>query len=836
MSMDLYKGTLPYAATMFGVYQSLIGWRARQARARVAREREHLAQTLVAKLLKDSRVQQLIRDTPHAFKPDTPVPGRVPAWLQTGAGRAFQQAVARFLAAHGRPPAGAEWATLLPPAAAPATAAPTTAAVAPGTGADRGPAANPLFPEAVTAGILEHLARQGTAALDALFAAQHDERLFVLSTLERPDQALVHPDTDLAFLSPLGLVHLYREYFFDVGNFLGPPVGHVWVSPGTTLELYEVHTRRRLEQRMQEQSLDVRQQSESSSTTQDELSTAVNESNSRNMNFAVSATGGVNFGVASASASASFGLQTATQTSSQEAHKQTRQTSAKQSNDIRREFKTSFKTEVEAQDRSSRRYVIQNGGDKLINYELRRKMRKVGVQVQHVGTRLCWQCFVDEPGQHLGIAELVHVARTDDLAGALTPPDAPQPMLDKSTTYQKTVPFSPIGDIDDNDDYQQGKSGGNQIKWRFDYPAVPPAPSYVLTAVDVRLVGGTTPGKDMPSASISGRPLGNGESFEISLDYVNFRQNAGVQVEVDLYWHFPKGAMDALNKDYNDKKKEYTQALRRAQHQEYVTAVKERVKLASNLQRRPEDDLRQEERTAIFRTLIGQLTHVPAQTDGGLHVTSELLQSIFDVESMLYFVAPNWWKARRAQGQQVGQDQGQLGGEDLIAWGGAGSRRRDNYLVTEDSTPAPMGASLGWMLQLDGDERRNSFLNSPWVKAVVPIRPGKEQEALAWLTQAGVEGIDGLDEPYRGEDEYKGPNPATGKHWTLREVIADLVAQLTAMNKDIKNIAQTEKVYETGFDPLPGGFQPAQPLQIFDQWTEVLPTEQIVAVEYEPNV
>ena len=33
-------------------------------------------------------------------------------------------------------------------------------------------------------------------------------------------------------------------------------------------------------------------------------------------------------------------------------------------------------------------YVIQNTTDKLVNYELRRKMRKVGVQVQDIGVSL----------------------------------------------------------------------------------------------------------------------------------------------------------------------------------------------------------------------------------------------------------------------------------------------------------------------------------------------------------------------------------------------------------------------------------------------------------------
>src|SRR5436190_22049809 len=45
-------------------------------------------------------------------------------------------------------------------------------------------------------------------------------------------------------------------------------------------------------------------------------------------------------------------------------------------------------------------------------------------------------------------------------------------------------------------------------------------------------------------------------------------------------------------------------------------------------------------------------------------------------------------------------------------------------------------------IQLDGDNLRNAFLNAPWVKAVIPIRPGKEKAAINWLK--GVEGMNGI--------------------------------------------------------------------------------------------
>src|SRR5207245_148926 len=80
-------------------------------------------------------------------------------------------------------------------------------------------------------------------------------------------------------LSPVGIGHLFREYFFELDTFLGSPVGHVWLSPGSTVELFEIHTRRVLEERAAEQSIESLKKSDKSLTQEDDLSTAVKEDN-----------------------------------------------------------------------------------------------------------------------------------------------------------------------------------------------------------------------------------------------------------------------------------------------------------------------------------------------------------------------------------------------------------------------------------------------------------------------------------------------------------------------------------------------------------------------------
>jgi hypothetical protein len=226
-----------------------------------------------------------------------------------------------------------------------------------------------------------------------------------------PDRLSRFPRLADVILSPVGLLHLFRQFFFELDSFLGPPVGHVWLSPGSSLELYESTVRRRLIERSIESLFEVTQKSESTIEIKDELSEAVKQENADDMKLAASASGGFSVGVAHGEASASFNLDQARRTASEQTHNRTRSHTDKKSSEIRQSFKTTFKTVSEETDTSSKRYVLQNTTDKLVNYELRRKMRRVGIQLQHLGTRLCWQYYVDIPATGLRISRLVHLAR-----------------------------------------------------------------------------------------------------------------------------------------------------------------------------------------------------------------------------------------------------------------------------------------------------------------------------------------------------------------------------------------------------------------------------------------
>jgi hypothetical protein len=198
-----------------------------------------------------------------------------------------------------------------------------------------------------------------------------------------------------------------------------------------------------------------------------------------------------------------------------------------------------------------------------------------------------------------------------------------------------------------------------------------------------------------------------------------------------------------------------------------------------------------------------------------------------------------------------------------VGWGGINDRDRANYFITSESEPARFGSSLGWLMQLDGDNMRNAFLNAPWVKAVIPIRPGKEEAAINWLK--GVEGMNGITDDViyhaadAGELDSEG-HPLEGQK--MIDVLLDLARKIKKKHKDgietdefpkanevadpalvdqdnVVTSTPVDRVYEHGFFPLQGGFRAnvGKNYEIFDQWLEILPTDQIVPVEvaYDPK-
>ncbi|MET0299307.1 MAG: hypothetical protein ABW036_06085, partial [Flavitalea sp.] len=708
-------------------------------------------------------------------------------------------------------------------------------------------------------------------------------------------------------LSPISVVHLFRQYFFELDTFLGSPVSHVWMSPGSTVELIEVQTRKTITEKILENTLESVTKAEKSVTEQDEISAAVKEDNKQDIKFGASVTASY----AGVTATSNFDYNNSQQTAREETHKRMRQQTEKLSTEIRKNFKSTFKTITEVTDTSSKRYVLSNSTNELLNYELRRKMRQVGVQVQDIGTYLCWQTYVDDPGEDLGVAKLIHLAKPADLDGIPHPEEIKMPGAENnSTTY--SIPFHQTSE-DDGDKDEGYRDGVEVDEDTFDGDAetiqadftvdglTPPKSGYRLVNVDVDTQGQSlelSRGKILDADNVE-----NGEKppykFNIHLDYANFQGKDAMTVKVNMHWEPTAALIASVTAENETKRKEFAAKEEIANRKVYVENAKERIKMASEIDARPAEELREEERIVVYRKLIqDMLTNGIAMPDDRTrHVVAELINAIFDVDKMLYFVSPEWWRPRLHRSvQQLEETSGRslvapafntlfpvslqkgvlnksykvLGkvktnklSSSTVGWGGIQEQNRDNYYITNDSRVAKLGSSLGWLLQLDGDNMRNAFLNAPWVKAVMPIRPGKEEAAINWLK--AVEGMNGIEDSdiYHtdnpDEKDING-NPLNGQK--MIDVLMDLAKKIKQKHAEGIKIGKypkqsevadpilvdedstvtstpIDRVYEHGFYPLQGGFKAKVEnyYEICSQWIEVLPTDQVVPVEvkYDPK-
>ncbi len=867
------KGTFPYASEPFGVYQPLIGWRSRINGERLSDGvalRFNKAVSLAAEVFGTSESGPIILH-------DQAVGPRRTDRTHTQVGRALisrigdEDAVGEMLRSGEDSPL-AEITTEVVAALRSATTAVasgsftgTSDGVVGSSGGGTGevsaaaghPSATDAAVEATTAALLKTLEHRAPGAADLLFAPAMAPWQRAMAAIEwfaqqNPSQAL--------FLSPIGLLHRFREYFFEMDTFVGPPVGHVWLSPGGTVELVEVNTRRTLVERSVEQSTSVITRSESEAKEQDELSNAVKIENANDMKLGVStaASGGLG-SVFQASGSASFNLDNSRKQAQEDTHKHMREQSSKLSSEVRQDYKTTFRTVTETTDTSSRRYVLQNTTKKLVSYELSRKMRRVTVQVQDLGQQLCWQMFVDKPGDPLRLGEFVH--ETADALDPVKPPDQIPRPGNQEKVFQFSIPFILYQGADDEAEntYTLSSDHGDHgifvpdvgtddiIQFKFDFQ-LPPAPTGTvlasITRVDFR---GAQVKFETENPNLQPNPNPAKNSFSIRLTHANFGGKHQIPFEVTVVYAPTPEAVKAVDDANAAAKTVYDAEVDARKEAAFYTTLRKRLKLAGQVRTRNPEDLREEERSIIFRAVISRLYGKDSTwNDEDYHVASELIRYFFDVDAMLYFVAPDWWRPRFQRLPSM-NNQSPLVPSTIVDLGPSIGRYRphqQHYLITEETVPAPMGASLGWLIQLDGDANRNAFLNSPWVKAVLPIRPGRERDAITWLRRPEVAGGDGLMEPYPFDSSS---DPEEYKDKTIEQVlllIADKIAaqhqeslQPVPISDDVgpnqKVALPTETVFAAGFDPLGAGIKFGEkPFQVFSQWTEILPTDQVVAMEY----
>ena len=143
--------------------------------------------------------------------------------------------------------------------------------------------------------------------------------------------------------------------------------------------------------------------------------------------------------------------------------------------------------------------------------------------------------------------------------------------------------------------------------------------------------------------------------FRIHVKHVNFRGNSPLRVVAKVTWLPSDASIEEVNAKNQQKINEFNAKTKHEYEKALVEAARDRIKKASMIEPRTFEDQREEERIVVYRSLIQQMLtkDIPMPDDRTRHVVAELLNTIFDVDKMLYFVAAEYWRPRLHHSHQM---------------------------------------------------------------------------------------------------------------------------------------------------------------------------------------
>lgn len=581
-------------------------------------------------------------------------------------------------------------------------------------------------------------------------------------------------------LSPIGIVHFYRQLYFNTIEGYGPVEEAFTIAPLETFEVVLENVRRQIHEEQTEMGLEVVSESATESKNLDEISDKVSSMVQRDFSAGMSANVSGGIGVWQVGASANFTLGMNSQNSKEIATRRLQEVTKRASERITKSYAFKTRDLTETVTTSMTRRVIKNDGADPVSYGLRRVMRKVNVKVQDLGPSLVWQLYVRNPGRGLARSRFVHFREEEQLAVPDIPPGVPPrpkgSMDGGQSTSAITIENGPDGvarywvtiKITVGSDRQVTAITIDQISDLSEPDKEDASPSPVQ--------GVPTPNPVFNAATntwLCKAAVAPGNSYSVSVTYT-------------YRWDPSKAVMD----EWEAQRKAAVAVLTQQAMTEQFERSKQLITKRSKIRPRPANDLRREERYEVMNRMVSTLFAHADNPSVPSPLEIEYFHRYFDIDMMFVYNHPSWWKPRYGAGDA-----------------GAG---RPAYEITEESDTAPMGSSLGWLLQLDGDTRRNEFINSPWVRVCLPMRAGREREAIAWLAKhvEGEVGYDPVAEPLAG----------------LLASIEEMRVNQKALGVDGPEYVKVDSTVGAPADPLsPQGIYPI--VQTFDA---VVPTDGFV--------
>jgi hypothetical protein len=543
-------------------------------------------------------------------------------------------------------------------------------------------------------------AQDGTLATGTFHGVIRQAGLYDFLPPERIEEAL----------SPIGVAHFHRQLYFNADEGYGPIEEAFTVAPLESLEVVYETVRRQIHEEVVELGSEEISETATEEKNLEEVSDKVSSMIQRDASAAMSANVSGSIGVWQAGASASANFATSSQRSREESTRRLKEVTKRASERITKSFTLRTRDVLDVTTTNLTRRIIKNESDHPVSFGLRRVLRRVLVKTQDLGPRLVWQLYVCNPGAGLARSRFVHFREAEPIAVPEVPPG---------------MPPRPKGGTDTG-------TTSSDLHWDAAHSCfvvtlvVQTSADRVVKAVSIDsltdLEGG---GKDDTAPSPRNDIQFNKHWDEATATYtVSVGILPGDSASLNVGYTYTWDPAPAVHAEWEAERQRRVKELTEQTMNERFEREKLLITERSKIRVRPPADLRREERYEIMNRMVSQLFARGDDPSEPAPLEIEYFHRYFDINSMFTYTHPSWWKPRYAP---VGTGLG-----------------RPAYEITAESEPAPLGSSLGWMIQLDGDSRRNEFLNSPWVRICLPIHPSREREAILWLARH-VEGEVGYD-------------------------------------------------------------------------------------------
>jgi len=510
-----------------------------------------------------------------------------------------------------------------------------------------------------------------------------------------PDDKLPALDESKPLYIRLGVLETYRTTYTPIEIGMGPADQVLSVAPSETVEIIlETSTRRTVER---EENIELTESAANSSEdkVEKELTDSVASIIQKTSTSSVSMSAGGTISVLSVSAGTSATYET-TQTNSHETTSRVvRQATQRVSSEQSKRYVIKTRSVQETSERELHRRVISNASQLSQHYALRSCFQIGRVSIQYLGPRLIIQQQVNEPGSFLLAPRLI---------SEQVWPAPPKALRNSLISVDRTIDSKALGP-----------------GWSFDGVVVR---NLLAVIVGASFSNGSKKIKWIISDGTANSPWtatleaeiskytevqANRQELPISIRKVSSTGNLPAKPPTTVF------QIPTINTFYLDRSQYeiLEQSLRVGGdsdlfHQHYAALLS----AMDNAPRRQPADLRFEER----ETLLSQLS---ASWGNGGKISSYSyfngFSDLFDIEASYYFLAPT--SARI----------------DLppVAPGGV-------FDTSTGSVAARLGMGLGWKTHFDGDDRRSEFLNAPSALINLPVRKGRESEALVFLEQNSV--------------------------------------------------------------------------------------------------